>query len=114
MSEPGGAPRDQGLQLERTALAWRRTALALTLGPLVAARILFPDLGLAAVVLALAGMAAGIVIAAAAAARHRAEAALVSTDDERVSLPGGRLLLFTATIPTVGGLVAALLLLRRT
>lgn len=40
MSEPSERPFDLGLQLERTALAWQRTALSFVIATLVGARLL--------------------------------------------------------------------------
>lgn len=49
---------DEGLQPERTHLAWQRTLLALGLGCAVSARLTAPHLGLVGVVVSLAGLAA--------------------------------------------------------
>ena len=39
------SPADQGTQAERTALAWRRTALSVAIGSLISLRVLPPQLG---------------------------------------------------------------------
>ncbi|WP_209561594.1 DUF202 domain-containing protein [Frigoribacterium sp. PvP032] len=64
-------PWDQGLQPERTALAWRRTGLALTVGSLIGLRVLPPLLGPAAYVLAGLGVVASLAVLAAAHRRYR-------------------------------------------
>jgi hypothetical protein len=64
-------PWDPGLQPERTALAWRRTGLALTVGSLIGLRVLPPLLGPAAFVLAGLGVVASLAVLAAAHRRYR-------------------------------------------
>ena len=49
---------DPGLQPERTALAWRRTTLSLTLGSLVALRLLPSALGTWSLAIGFLGLAA--------------------------------------------------------
>jgi uncharacterized membrane protein YidH (DUF202 family) len=39
------SPADKGTQAERTALAWRRTALSVAVGSLIGLRVLPPQLG---------------------------------------------------------------------
>lgn len=108
-------PFDVGLQPERTALSWRRTALALTVGPLVVARLLAPALGGWAVVLAALGTACGLGLLVAGVARYRRVHEVLTGRPAagrrpgfvpRAAMPGGRLLLLTALLPTAGGLVA--------
>jgi hypothetical protein len=64
-------PWDPGLQPERTALAWRRTGLALTVGSLIGLRVLPPLLGPAAYLLAGLGVVASLAVLAAAHRRYR-------------------------------------------
>ncbi|MFH5822323.1 DUF202 domain-containing protein [Georgenia sp. AZ-5] len=104
---------DPGLQPERTALAWRRTALALTLGPLVAARLLAPQLGLLTAVAALLGLVVGGSIAGAAWIRYRTMHRALTGEGHRRHLPGGALLLMTATVPLAGGVIALGVLVAR-
>lgn len=114
-------PFDVGLQPERSALAWRRTALALTVGPLVMARLLAPALGTWAVVIAVGGVLFGLFLLLGSAARYRRvhEALTGRAAPGRRSgfvpheaLPGGALLLATALVPAVGGAVTLAVVLR--
>ena len=52
---------DEGLQPERTHLAWQRTLLALGLGCAVSARLTAPHLGVLGVAVSLAGLVAVVV-----------------------------------------------------
>jgi len=113
VSSAGGPRPDPGLQPERTALAWRRTALALMVGPVVAARLLVPGLGAVAAVAAGAGLALGVYVAVSAARRHgRPRGAPAESGDLGVP-PGAALLLVTALIPLAGGLLVLALVLGR-
>jgi uncharacterized membrane protein YidH (DUF202 family) len=103
-------PFDPGLQPERTALAWRRTALSVAVGSLAAGRLLEPLLGGVGWVLAVAGVASGFGLLLAA---HRRAAmidrALVATGDLSVG-PGAGLLAGAAAVAVlvgVAGLVVA-------
>jgi uncharacterized membrane protein YidH (DUF202 family) len=99
---------DPGLQLERTALAWRRTGLALTIGSLVAMRVVPAELGPWALIPACLALVAAVVIIVLAHRRHERSARdLLSADHDRVSLPSG-LLPGAVTVLCVGGGVAAL------
>lgn len=90
---------DPGLQPERTALAWQRTALALVVGPVVAARSLVPELGAIALGAIAGGLALGI------------SATVVAVRRRRGVPHGAAILLVTALVPMVGGLLALGLLL---
>lgn len=98
---------DQGLQPERTALAWRRTALALTVAAVVAIRILPELLGTWSIVPAGLGLAGAMAVLVSAHRRHRTvQRTLVSSESDRVPLPGGALPLCTALLVGTGGLAA--------
>ncbi|GAA4747067.1 hypothetical protein GCM10025783_18960 [Amnibacterium soli] len=95
------APRDPGLQPERTVLAWRRTLLALAVGALVAVRVLPPVLGGRTIVLAVGGLAAVAVLWVVAGRRHRAVEAVFRGRAPASAMPGGALLLALALVATL-------------
>ena len=105
VSELPAAPDRSGLQSERTALAWRRTALGLATGSVVAGRVLAPTLGASGWALA----AVGVVLAGVLGlASHRRS--LVWHDvmrDARRPAPGGVL----PTACAAGALALAVLAL---
>jgi uncharacterized membrane protein YidH (DUF202 family) len=74
---------DAGLQPERTALAWRRTGLALSAGSLIAVRVLATSLGHSRTLDALLGRVSG-----------------------PAKLPSGRLPLAVTVVSVAGGLAA--------
>ncbi len=106
----GQAPFDPGLQLERTALSWRRTALALTIGPLLAARVLAPELGVLSVLAAVGGVALGGYVALASSARYRRIHRWLTGEQELRTMPGAALLLVLASVPPAGLAVAVVVL----
>ncbi|NIG66788.1 DUF202 domain-containing protein [Microbacterium sp. Be9] len=96
---------DPGLQPERTELAWRRTALALGAGSLVAFRLLPATFGNP--VWAFGGVA-GLAVAAgfwiAARQRYSAVNAVLSRDGDRGMLPGALPIAALATVVLLIGL----------
>ncbi|MDR5700910.1 DUF202 domain-containing protein [Agromyces aerolatus] len=95
---------DPGLQPERTELAWRRTALALGVGSLIALRILPEVFG--DPLWALGGIA-GVVAATAlwfgARRRYRTITAALDRDGDRAALPDGRMLAAVTVFVVLGG-----------
>ncbi|MFT2753242.1 DUF202 domain-containing protein [Clavibacter sp. Sh2088] len=121
---PADRPSDPGLQPERTALAWRRTALALVVGSLLGLRVLPALLGTAGLVVAAAGVvvaAAGVVAALAVLATahrryrrvHRILTAGPAHPDRPAALPGGALPALVAALTACAGLAALALALTR-
>jgi uncharacterized membrane protein YidH (DUF202 family) len=107
------APRDPGLQPERTMLAWRRTALALVVIAAVATRYLAVELGPYAAMLGGAGILLATI--ALASAHHRFRKVVRgfhAADAREAPLPtAGRTLALTALAALaigVGGLVLVL------
>jgi uncharacterized membrane protein YidH (DUF202 family) len=62
---------DTGLQAERTALAWRRTALAMAVAAVGAGRLAAPVLGVIALLLAAVGLVQAVVVAQTSGRRYR-------------------------------------------
>ncbi|WP_336644370.1 DUF202 domain-containing protein [Microbacterium sp. USHLN186] len=120
MSDRGDAravagPFDPGLQLERTSLSWRRTALSLAAGSLIALRLL--PLWLGEMLWVVPGMV-GLVAAAAlwGVSRRRHHAFMAQVEQRRTPRVAGAgvLLALTAWASAVGmlALVAVLLAAR--
>jgi uncharacterized membrane protein YidH (DUF202 family) len=99
---------DSGLQPERTTLAWRRTAISLLVGSVVAARLLAGGLGWWAIAVGATGLTvAGTVWALAADRGRRATRALA----ENELMPGGGLLLFLGVFVAVTAAVGVVYVL---
>jgi putative membrane protein len=112
------APVDPGLQVERTALAWRRTGIAVLVGSLIGLRVLAPQLGWGSVVCGVAGSALAAILLWASARRHRrVHAALTDAGSGELpgELPGGALLVVVAAAAVLlGALALTYLVLRST
>lgn len=100
------APFDAGLQLERTALAWQRTLLALAVGFLGAGRVLLPALGVAAVVVAGAGLVVAITMIVIIERRYRRRHLHLTTVDGGSLPTGGRLILACTALCLAAGVLA--------
>lgn len=103
---------DPGLQPERTELAWRRTALALGAGSLVAARLLPEVFQHAAWAFAgLAGLIAATVLWVAARRRYRKVTDVLGRDGDRAVLPDASLIIaLTSLVFTIGIVALAIVL----
>ncbi|SIT66593.1 DUF202 domain-containing protein [Microbacterium sp. RU33B] len=108
---------DPGLQPERTELAWRRTALALAVGSLVALRLLPEAFG--SIVWSLGGVIGLIgsgALLAASRRRCRAIDETLRAQGDRARMPGGVLLLSlvvgVTVIALVGGVIVVAAVLR--
>lgn len=87
------APAPPGAQPERTALAWRRTALSVAVGSLVAGRLLEPWAGPVVWALTVLGLAGALALDRAGARRAVAWAGVVDDahpDRGPGAAPGGR------------------------
>lgn len=89
-TRPGSdTPFDPGLQLERTALAWRRTALTCCAGALLAMRVLPDRLGPWALLCAAVLAAASAITMIAAHRRYRAHHRTLTEPDAQDRPPTG-------------------------
>jgi hypothetical protein len=97
---------DPGLQPERTALAWRRTGVAIAVGALIALRILPPTLGVWSLAAGFAGVGLAVVIWVLAGRRaNRTRDALLGSAEP---LPDAALLLLVAVVVTGGAALGLL------
>ena len=114
MTEPAPSQLfDPGLQPERTALAWRRTAISMAAGSLVALRIFAPSIGALAIVSAVLAFGITVVVFSAAELRYRRNHRALTADrrpNARVALGGGALIALTAASALSFGLIAAVIL----
>jgi putative membrane protein len=102
-------PFDAGLQPERTALAWRRTALALIVGALVGIRILPAILGPWALVPAGGGLLLALLVLVQSHHRYRTQHRVLTTSrTDRIPLPDGRLPALVAVAALLAGAAALL------
>jgi uncharacterized membrane protein YidH (DUF202 family) len=67
----GAVPRDPGLQPERTALSWQRSALALAAATIVIGRLTFSAVGLVALFVVAVGVIHAAVVFATAHRHYR-------------------------------------------
>jgi uncharacterized membrane protein YidH (DUF202 family) len=103
---------DPGMQPERTALAWQRTALSMAVGSLVALRVFPLILGQWAIIPAAVALAlAGLLFAASHLRYRRNHAALLADPAAPVLLAGGALIAVTAAVALALGVIAASILI---
>jgi len=115
-ADPAGRPSDPGLQPERTALAWRRTALALVVGSLFGLRALPQLLGPAGLAVAAAGVALALGVLGAAHLRYRRVHRTLTSGSAgpgTTALPGGGLPALVASLTACAGVAALALALTR-
>ncbi len=87
------SPADKGMQAERTALAWRRTALSVAVGSLIGLRVLPPQLGPMGYAVAALGLVWSVDLALTARRRYR--------DGSRLVQAGASSLRVVCLLPTL-------------
>lgn len=98
---------DRGLQVERTKLAWQRTALSATGCSLVIARFVGFHSITAGVAIALVAIVGGIAVGMAASRRYRRSAQALH---HATALPDGRVFAMMTGLLVITGVAAVVLL----
>lgn len=97
MTEASDHPFDRGLQAERTALAWQRTALSFGVAALMAARLLTNLFSTAGFIFGVLGVAIMLLLFVVGQRRYRSNhACVVAARTMHVSLDGAAPLAFYA------------------
>lgn len=105
---PRTAPADPGLQLERTALSWERTSLALFAGSLIAGRILLDLIGIGSLAVAGLGIITSVTVFSTARRRYVVRhKALTGAEGEGVVRGSGVMPFTVAALAMVLGIVGA-------
>lgn len=104
---------DLGLQLERTALAWRRTALSVAGAALAGARLVTVTSAPWAVGIATGGLVVAAGLSGLAGHRYAHSATILRrrATGGPIHLPGGGILTALAALQMLGGLLALAVLL---
>lgn len=103
-------PFDAGLQPERTALAWRRTSLSVTVGALISLRVLPHYWGPWGLIFAGSGVVLSVIVIVLAHRRYRTHHRRLTTGEHVVSgLPDGTLPALLVAISIGAGTLAAFL-----
>ncbi len=103
------APFDPGLQPERSALSWQRTAMAIGVGSLIYARIISPIIGMWALLAAAAGVGLAVAMMLKAHQRYRHHHRVLTTSSGR--LADGLMIAVVAACVFAAGVFALVMLL---
>lgn len=102
-------PFDPGLQPERVALSWRRTALSVGLGSVVYARLISPTIGVWALLPTAAGLTLAVVMGLKSNSRYKHHHRTLTS--QRGSLADGFLMFAIAACVCAAGIFALVMAL---
>lgn len=109
--DPFDRPSEGGLQNERTALAWRRTALAIATASLIGLRVISERVGAWALLPAGMGLVIAVVMTLRSRLRYRTNrVVLTSVTQVQILNTDGRFLLSVTALVALTGLVCLLVL----
>jgi putative membrane protein len=108
VKRPHGFVFDAGVQAERTALAWQRTALALAVAAVGVGKLAASSLGPVAVVIAALGLAQALAVSSIAGRRYQAVHQWFTDRGDFAGIPDGG---WSIAAMTASGVVVGLLAL---